>query len=65
MAALGKIASGTRTAGIEIIGAKGATYYGIGAALFALPTQSCGMRTRVEPSARVHASVDSPKLCHK
>ena len=31
--ALGRIASETRTAGIEIIGAKGATYYGIGAAL--------------------------------
>jgi L-lactate dehydrogenase len=31
--ALGKIASETRTAGVEIIGAKGATYYGIGAAL--------------------------------
>jgi len=31
--ALGKIASETRTAGIEIIGAKGATYFGIGAAL--------------------------------
>lgn len=29
----GKIASETRTAGVEIIGAKGATYYGIGAAL--------------------------------
>ena len=31
--ALGRIASETRTAGIEIIGAKGASYYGIGAAL--------------------------------
>lgn len=31
--ALSKIASETRTAGIDIIGAKGATYYGIGAAL--------------------------------
>src|SRR6202795_2072873 len=33
---LGKIASETRTAGIEIIGAKGATYFGIGAALVRL-----------------------------
>jgi malate/lactate dehydrogenase len=31
--ALGKIASETPTAAIEIIGAKGATYYGIGAVL--------------------------------
>ena len=31
--ALGKIASETRKAGLEIIGVKGATYYGIGAAL--------------------------------
>jgi L-lactate dehydrogenase len=31
--ALGRIASETRTAGLEIVGAKGATYYGIGAAL--------------------------------
>ena len=31
--ALGRIASETRTAGIEFIGAKGATYFGIGAAL--------------------------------
>jgi len=31
--ALEKIAAETRTAGIDIIGAKGATYYGIGAAL--------------------------------
>jgi L-lactate dehydrogenase len=30
---LGRIASEIRTAGIEIIGAKGATYFGIGAAL--------------------------------
>ena len=30
---MGKVAGETRTAGIEIIGAKGATYYGIGAAL--------------------------------
>jgi len=31
--ALGEIASETRTAGFQIIGGKGATYYGIGAAL--------------------------------
>ena len=31
--ALGKIASETRTAGLEIIDAKGATYYGISAAM--------------------------------
>jgi L-lactate dehydrogenase len=31
--ALGRIATETRTAGFEILGAKGATYYGIGAAL--------------------------------
>jgi L-lactate dehydrogenase len=43
--ALDKIASETRKAGLEIIGANGATYYGIGAALVRI-VQFCAVRTR-------------------